>query len=170
MPKGIKQTSSPIQISGFVVESSVNAFSDTTIDLSLNALDNEVFVVTMVNLDVDEPDMDSTTTEVTASLSATKRSALLGIGGIDQSNIIAAAKRTIVSSSSKSVAFDREDPQFTALEADYLYIVATPDLHLNVQGGGNGNKKSARVRVYGYRAKADAAIYAALVQSELLSE
>ena len=40
---------------------------------------------------------------------------------------------------------------------------------LNVEGTLNTDPKAANARVYGYRARADAAIYAALVQSEALS-
>ena len=65
--------------------------------------------------------------------------------------------------------FDREDPTFTALSEDYLGIIATSNCFLNITGVNNGNAKSARVRVYGYRAQASASVYAALVQSEVLS-
>jgi len=42
-------------------------------------------------------------------------------------------------------------------------------MFLNIVGTLNGNAKSCRVRVYGYRASASSSVYAALVQSELLS-
>ena len=52
---------------------------------------------------------------------------------------------------------------------EYLDIIATPDFFLNVQGSGNTGRMSVAAKVYGYRAKADASTYAALVQSEVLS-
>jgi hypothetical protein len=67
------------------------------------------------------------------------------------------------------IPFDREDPLFAAISEDYLGIVATNNMFLNIVGLNNGNAKGVAARVYGYRAKADAATYAALVQSELLS-
>ena len=67
------------------------------------------------------------------------------------------------------IPFDREDPNFTALSEDYIGIIATSDAFLNIVGLNNNNAKQARVRVYGYRAKAEAAVYAALVQSQSLS-
>ena len=67
------------------------------------------------------------------------------------------------------IPFDREDPTFTALAEDYIGIIATDNAFLQVEGVGNGNAKVANCRVYGYRAKASAAVYAALVQSEVLS-
>ena len=42
-------------------------------------------------------------------------------------------------------------------------------MFLNIEGAGNVAPMQANARVYGYRARADAAIYAALVQSEALS-
>ena len=169
MPKGLKMTSSPIQISADAVETVANTFTQTEIDLTLNALDNEVFVVTQVNLDVDHPDASATKTSATsASLSTTQRSS---IGSIANSNNIATAKRSLVVNANQNhVAFDREDPLFAAISEDYLSIVATPNMFLQVQGTDNQNPKGVSVRVYGYRAKADSAVYAALVQSELLSE
>ena len=40
---------------------------------------------------------------------------------------------------------------------------------MNIEGLANTAAKGGNVRVYGYRAKADASVYAALVQSEVLS-
>jgi len=51
----------------------------------------------------------------------------------------------------------------------YLGIIATNDFHLNIQGTNNTAVLFANARLYGFRARADASIYAALVQSELLS-
>jgi hypothetical protein len=79
-PKGLKMTSSPIQVSATVTETAANTFTTETIDLSLNALDQEVFVVTQLNLDVDAPDsIAATTSAVSASLSSTLRT---GVGSI----------------------------------------------------------------------------------------
>ena len=169
MPKGIKQTSSPLYISAQVVETSINTFTTETIELALNPLDNEVFVVTQVNIDVDHPDASgSKTTATSASLSSTARTS---IGSIANSNNIATAKRSLVVDANGGVApFDREDPLFAAMSQEYLAIVATPNMHLQVQGTDNQNTKGVSCRIYGYRATADASVYAALVQSELLSE
>jgi len=171
MPAGLKQTSSPIQISAAVSESAPNTLTTDTIDLNLNALDQEVFVVTQVNIDVDAPDsVLATTTTVDATLSTVLRTSL---GSIADANVLASSRRAIICNAAMSpdggIPFDREDPTFTALSEDYLGIVATSNCFLNIAGVNNGNAKSARVRVYGYRAKADASVYAALVQSEVLS-
>ena len=171
MPAGLKQTSSPIQISAAVSENAPNTLTTDTIDLNLNALDQEVFVVTQVNIDVDAPDsVLATTTTVDATLSTVLRTSL---GSIADANVLASSRRAIICNAAMTpdggIPFDREDPTFTALSEDYLGIVATSNCFLNIAGVNNGNAKSARVRIYGYRAKADASVYAALVQSEVLS-
>jgi hypothetical protein len=55
------------------------------------------------------------------------------------------------------------------MDEEYIGIIATSNCHLNIQGQGNDTAMAASVRVYGYRAKMDAAGYAALVQSQVLS-
>jgi len=168
VPKGLKTTSSPLQISASVTEAIANTFAFTEIPLTLNVLDNEVFVVTQLNIDVDAPDAAvGATTGCNASLSSTAR---VTAGTIANSNNLGTANRTIVGLLGLTgYAFDREDPLFATMSEDYLGIVATNNMFLNVEGFGNGNVKSARVRVYGYRATASSSTYAALVQSELLS-
>ena len=52
MPKGLKETSSLIMISGDIDTSAVDTLTLSKIDLQLNPLDNEVFVVSAVNLDL----------------------------------------------------------------------------------------------------------------------
>lgn len=170
-PKGLKMTSSPLQISAEAVETGANTFTSEEIDLTLNVLDNEVFVVTQLNIDIDAPDsIPGVTTSTLGSLSTTART---GVGSIANSNVLGSAKRIIVTNSGMTpdggIPFDREDPLFAAISEDYLGIVATNNMFLNIQGDNNGNAKAVRARVYGYRARADSATYAALVQSELLS-
>jgi len=52
---------------------------------------------------------------------------------------------------------------------DYLGIIATNDFFVQITGDGNAGAKSVQGKLYGYRAVASADIYAALVQSEVLS-
>jgi len=171
MPVGLKSTSSPLQVSAAVVELVPNTLAIETIELNLNPLDQEVFVVTQVNIDVDAPDsITGTTTLVDATLSSVLRSTL---GSIANSNVLASARREIICNGAMTadggIPFDREDPTFTALSEEYIGIIATSNCFLNVLGTGNGNIKQARVRIFGYRATATGPVYAALVQSEVLS-
>jgi hypothetical protein len=171
MPTGLKTSSSPIQISAAVTELAANTLVSEQIDLTLNVLDNEVFVVTQINLDVDAPDsIANTSTAVDATVSTTARTT---VGSIADQNVLGSASRQIICNAGMTpdggIPFDREDPLFSALEMDYLGIIATNNAFLNLVGTGNGNVKQVRARIYGYRATASSSVYAALVQSELLS-
>ena len=52
---------------------------------------------------------------------------------------------------------------------EYIGIISTNDFFVQLEGFGNVNAKILSGKVYGYRARADASVYAALVQSEVLS-
>ena len=52
---------------------------------------------------------------------------------------------------------------------EYLGIIATNDFFIQIEGANNVLLKSMVGKLYGYRAIADAATFAALTQSELLS-
>ena len=168
MVKGLKQTSSLIAVSASVTESAADTFTVEQVDLQLNPLDNEVFVVQAVDMDMQPPALrQDTQTEIALSLSSTRRTT---IGGIDQPNVFA-AKRIFTQNNADTCAVTNEyvsiDSPSTDLE--YIAIIATNDFFLNIEGTNNGSAKSANARVYGYRARADASVYAALVQSEALS-
>jgi hypothetical protein len=166
--KGLTQTSSLIQISASVTEPAQNTFTIEQIDLQLNPLDREVFVVQAVDLDAQAPDLKANKTTVVAlSLSSTRRTT---VGGIDFPNVIATKRITTQSvTGDGSVTNEYMASDSPASNLEYIAIVATNDMFLNVEGTDNDSAKSANARVYGYRARADAAIYAALVQSEALS-
>jgi len=167
--KGLTQTSSLIQISASVTESAINTFTTSQVDLQLNPLDREVFVVQSVDLDLFPPELRAGKTTVSAlSLSSTKRTT---IGGIDAPNVIAAKRITSQEVNNAAVTNEYMASDTPASNLDYIAIVATNDFFLNIEGTDNGVGKTmkANARLYGYRARADAAIYAALVQSEALS-
>jgi hypothetical protein len=166
--KGLTQTSSLIQVSASVSETGANTFTVEQIDLQLNPLDREVFVVQAVDLDLFPPNLIANTVTVSAvSLSSTRRTTL---GGIDSSNVIAAKRiQTASVTGDGAVTNEYEASDTPASNLDYIAIVATNDMFLNIEGTNNLAPMSGNTRVYGYRARADAAIYAALVQSEALS-
>jgi len=166
--KGLTQTSSLIQISAAVTESGANTFTVEQIDLQLNPLDREVFVVQAVDLDLTPADLvDGVVSVSSLSLSSTRRTT---VGGIDFPNVIA-AKRITTQDTGNGAAVTNEymASDSPASNLEYIAIVATNDFFLNIEGKGNTNPMLANARMYGYRARADAAIYAALVQSEALS-
>ena len=167
----LKKTSETVLISNSVTESAANTFTSEQVSLQLSPLDKEVFVVTMINLDPDAPDsITGVSTSCDVSISTTQRTT---VGTIGNSNVLASARTQIICNAAMTadggIPFSREDPLAADPNSGYVGLIATDDFFLNIQGTNNGNAKAMRARVYGYRAKADAATYAALVQSELLS-
>jgi hypothetical protein len=167
----LKKTSETVTISSSVVETAPNTFTSQQVSLQLSPLDREVFVCTMINLDPDSPDaIVATTTQVEASISTT---ALTGVGTLANSANLATARTQIICNAAMTAdgghVFAREDPLTADPNTQWVGILLTDDFFVNIQGTANGNVKACRSRIYGYRAKADAATYAALVQSELLS-
>ena len=170
MPKGLKMTSSQIVISGSVTETAPNTFTQAEVDLQLNVLDREVFVVTAVDLDGGVPDgIAATNTRVQMSLSTTNRAT---IGEISDSNVVSA-----VASFSRAAGFVDATAAYmtqhpdspTGASLDYVAIIATNDFFVQILGTNNAAAKVGNFRMWGYRAVADAATFAALTQSELLS-
>jgi len=167
MPKGLKETSSIITIGATVVESAANTFTTQQVDLQLNPLDNEVFVCYGIDLDVQEPNLvPATDTIMNASLSTTSRTT---IGSIADSNVLANTRIEIQSAAGEVVRGAYASDSTPATQLEYLGIIATNDFFLNIEGANNALPRFAHARVYGVRARADSSVYAALVQSELLS-
>ena len=168
MPKGLKSTSSPIQVSASFTESAVDTFTQLRVDLQLNPLDNEVFVVQAIDLNGASPDLNANLSSATfASLSTTSRTT---IGSIGDSNVMAVAQKDIKNDGVSAVSFQQMAPETpTASNLEYIGIIATNDFFIQILGVNNLVAKACQARVYGERMRADASIYAALVQSEVLS-
>ena len=168
MPKGLKQTSSLIVIGARVDETAANTFSQQTVDLQLNPLDNEVFVVVAVDLDPAFPDQVATArSSLNFSMTTTSQAAL---PQFNSTNVIAQKPQvlddTVPGTGTYMTTSSMESPPAML---EYLAIIATNDFFLQIQGGNQLAAKSGACKVYGYRARADSSVYAALVQSEVLS-
>ena len=167
MPKGLKETSSLIAISAQVTETAANTFTSQRVDLQLNPLDNEVFIVYAIDLDAQQPDnVDATVTTLSGSLSTTERTT---VGGINDSNVMAASRQVIQNETTNAVYTEFKSDSTPTGMLEYIGIIATNDFFLNLAGISNNAAKAMNARVFGVRAKADASVYAALVQSEVLS-
>lgn len=169
MPKGLKTTSSVVSISSRVAETVANTFAQEQISLDLSPLDNEVFVVIAIDLNPEYPEaIAATDTATQACLSTTSRTTM---GGISDDNVLASASTAIKAAGfpGAGVGFAQSSLETPPANLDYIGIIATNDFFLSVQGAGNALVKACGARVWGYRARADASIYAALVQSEVLS-
>ena len=169
MPKGLKQTSSIIVIGASVTESAANTFTESRVDLQLNPLDNEVFVVTGIDMDVSAPDaIAAVDTAQIMSITTTTQTALPSLA-----NTACLARKSLNIRAAGfvdgGVAFQEAAGDTPPATLDYIGIIATNDFFLQTQGVNNGVAKSGALKLYGYRARAEASTYAALVQSEVLS-
>ena len=162
----LKTTSSPIAVSFRVEETAANTFTQERIDLQLNPLDNEVMLVYAIDLAPAPPDDVGASSAVLASVSTTSQTA---ISGLENPNILVRAERAIVSDGAVAVAFEHMAGETPQADVPYIGIIATNDFFVQVEGQGNTNVRAVAGRMWCARAKADAATYASLVQSEVLS-
>ena len=169
MPKGLKPTSQLITIGFRATESGANTFTQAQVDLQLNPLDLEVFVVQAVDIDTSAPEaIIGTNTNVQASVSNTSRTT---IGSLQDSNVLAVKEVQFRSQNATTppVAYVSGSMETPPTAMEYLAIIATNDFFVQVEGDNNVAAKNCTGKLYGYRARADADIFAALTQSELLS-
>ncbi len=169
MVKGLKQTSSVVAIGFNATETVANTFLQTSVDLNLSPLDREVFVVLSVNLDPSTPtSIAGVDTVVSSSLTTTSQTA---IATLADSNCLAVAQNVIRSSGyvDSGVGFTTLGIETPPATLEYIGVIATNDFFVQIQGTGNPGTKEVNGKLYGYRARADADIFAALVQSEVLS-
>ncbi|GAH96678.1 unnamed protein product [marine sediment metagenome] len=166
---GFKKTSDTIAISFSVNEAAPNTFVQDEIALQLDVLNNEIFVVLGVDLDLANPDaVAGTDTSTQASVCSTTQTAVRGLG---LTNCIASARDSIRAGGfvDGGVGFERTAQSTIPAMVDYIALIATNNFFVQLQGTGNLAAKDVLGRVWGYRARADASTYAALVQSEVLS-
>jgi len=167
MPAGLKQTSSVVPIGFSVNETAANTFTQAQVDLNLSPLDREVFVVLAVNLDAGPPDLvPAARTATKVRLTTTSQTA---ITNLQDSNTLAALSQFIISDAASSVSFTSQALETPPSTLEYIGIIATNDFFVQIEGTNNLTAHGASGKIYGYRAVANADIYAALVQSEVLS-
>ena len=164
---GFKKTSDIIAVSFGLDESAANTFTQETVALQLDVLNNEIFVVLAVDLNPATPSLVAAqTTETRATVSSTSSTAIQTLAN---TNVLAEASLAIVSDAANSVSFTRAAEESYSGNLDYIGLIATNNFFVACKGANNLVARSVNGRVYGYRARADATTYAALVQSEVLS-
>jgi hypothetical protein len=167
MPAGLKQSSSLVSIGFSVPESAANTFTQGSVDLNLSPLDREVFVVLAVNLDPESPDMlDGINTATNCSLTTTSQTTIQSLAN---ANCLSVANERIRADVGVAVGFQQQSLETPPSTLEYIGIIATNDFFVQVSGQGNATDKGVSGKLYGYRATATADIFAALVQSEVLS-
>ena len=164
--KGLTQTSSIVSIGFAVKESAANTFTQTSVDLNLSPLDREVFVVLAINLDNDFPDNTGGDSEQRSALTTTSQTTMPTLA---LANCIARTTDAIKSAGPASVSFSQQALETPPSTLDFIGIIATNDFFVQTEGTGNIVAKGTAGKLYGFRARANADIFAALVQSEVLS-
>jgi len=165
----IKRTSEILTVGFNIEESAANTFTQSTIDLMLNPLDQEVLLIYAVDLDPGRPScLPGTNTQTTLSLTSTSQDDVPTIGS---SNCLARVQYGIQSTTPDAVAaFQHTSPDSpTSAELAYIGIVATSDMFVQIKGANNAGPVTGSGKVFCARARVDAATYAALVQSQVLS-
>lgn len=164
----LEKTSETIIIGARIVQPAANAFFQERIDLQLNPLDNEVFVVQAVDIMLGRPDaVASTDTLMIGSVTSTSQT---DIPTLAESPVFAIKQLEISSANATSaVSFSTGSSETPPTQLDYVGILATNDFFLQIDGFNNTAAHTMDVKLYGYRAQASPAVYAALVQSEVLS-
>lgn len=166
---GFKKTSDTIAISFSATETAPNTFVQDEIALQLDVLNNEIFVVLATDLNMTPPDaIAGVDTVVSSSVTTTSQT---GTSGISVSNCLAQARDDIRAGGfvDSGVAFSRNADEAYTGDVDYIGLIATNNFFVQLKGLNNLAAKSVEGRLWGYRARADASTYAALVQSEVLS-
>jgi hypothetical protein len=165
----LKQTSDPIAVSFGLNETAPNTFIEEEIALQLDVLNNEVFVVLAIDIDLTSPSaLAATDTSVKASLCATSQTA---VSNLSNSNCLASGRKDIEAAGfvDGGVAFERQALTTPTGDVPYIGIISTNNFFVQLQGQNNPATKGVTGRVWGYRARASSDTYAALVQSEVLS-
>lgn len=166
----LKVTSAPIQISFGLSESAANTFTQEEIALQLDVLNNEVFLVYAVDLNVSPPNaLAGTDTDARAAISSTSATTMRSLSN---SNVIATSRLSIQAAGllDSGVGFIQSAGETYPAPLEWIGIISTNNFFVSVEGRGNLDTRSVVGRIFGARARADSSTYAALVQSEILSQ
>jgi len=162
---GFKKTSDMIAISFSAASTVVDTYAEEEISLQLDVLNNEIFVVLAIDLNPSTPQaVGGTNTNTAAAVSSTSQPT---IGKLSNSNVLAVAELNIRDG---LVPFQRLAQESYVGDLDYIGLISTNNFFVGIDSANTGSTHTVRGRIFGYRAKADASTYAALVQSEVLSQ
>lgn len=182
MPKSLSSTSEQIAIS-FESTAAAGAYTSKRIDLQLNPLDREVFVCTAVKLDLNIVDQfplnlfgGGNTNKAYGGIAAiTKAERATAISDLGDNSCFATTQAAVGTAEDSQPGGDYavaysfiENSSDTPTSLEYVDIIATDNFFVGLQNKGDSSLKVTG-KLYGYRARASADVYAALVQSEVLS-
>jgi hypothetical protein len=124
----------------------------------------------MVDLDVTAPELIAgARTGMNVSLND---NSTVGAGGLGTAAVIATAQKLISADAGAgmAVSFDNQEPKFAQMSDNPLFISATDDLFLAIEGFANGGVVGqGQCRIFARRARADADTYAAILTAQFNS-
>ena len=166
-----KKTSSIFNVGASVTESAANTFTEQQVTLPLSSLDREVFVMTDVQISGGNVVAAGGVTAST-DVQVTKTSQV-GLLSIADPDVLGKMQIKLDDNLGlgASVIEDRHPGNSfsTGTDRDYLAIIATPNFFISTVSLAQAGPLTAAARITGYRAKASADTYAALVTEELNS-
>lgn len=173
----LKKTSALMNLGGRVELVDGAGFTEAEVNLPLDALNREVFVVTDIQLDYNPGLLFDAalggTEEIAGQVSMNTQTGMIGINDPDCVGRFGA--RTIQGGAANlgtgtSLYHANPDETSSGTQADYLSIVATPDFFvggvLATTTGGAPNR-TINIRLTGYRAVADTGTYSALIAQQI---
>jgi len=175
---GLKKTSALMNLGGVIDLVDGAAYAEQEVNLPLDALNREVYVVTDVSIDHEQFGFDAAlggTTSISAHIAKTSQDAIIFVN--DPTCVGTITARTIQGGAGNLGAGTYQvtmqpDEQSTGTRRDYLSIIATSNFFVgglfSTTTGGQPNR-SVFVRLTGYRAQADLAVYSALIAEEINS-
>lgn len=170
---GFKKTSATITVSNRIEQTAPDTYTQLELDLPLDTLNNEIFVVLAIDFALAPSDIDLVGGASSATFCQLSSTSQTGISGLENSNILARGENAVSfatdGAGNVAVPFSHMSNDTPTGDVDYIGIIATPSCYLAIDSTGQATNKAVALRMWGYRAKADAATYAALVQSEVLS-
>jgi hypothetical protein len=173
----LKKASALMNLGGVVTLTDGGGFTQSRVNLPLDALNREVFVVTDIQLDYNPGLLFDAavggTQEIAGQISMNTQVAMLGINDPDIIGRFGA--RTLqggVANPGAGTSLYHANPDETSsgTQLDHLSIVATPDFFV---GGifatttGGGPARSINIRLTGYRGIADVGTYSALIAQQI---
>ena len=164
-----KRTSQIFNIGASVTESAAATFTEAEIELPLSSLDREIFVITDVAMAVPQSVVVAGQ-KVTSDVQVTKTS-VAGLVNINNPTIISRARTALDNSVAPVMAVTEESFPSNQMSSggstDYLGIIATPQFFIQAWTQNGPAPTTGACRLTGFRAQANADLYAALVTEEL---
>jgi hypothetical protein len=164
-----KKMSNVFTVNVALNETAAATFSSSVVAMNVDPLSNEIIIILACDVDIQGVDyISGGNNAINASLSTTARTT---VGGLNSSNVIAVKNISTRTDAVGGVAFESQHPDGpVASQLDWIALVATDDIHLNIQGSATqATAGTMQARLWCIRGQVkDPGVYAALVQSELL--